>query len=364
MAGDQGSAHHEAERKQDHGYPPEEDSTRHGSDPSRPFPPEPLYLGQDAFAAFWPGIEPRLYRRLVRDGLDPDSAHDLCQDVASAFLRAPQRVRNREELVELVLLAGYRLSARLRRRDARELLGDLPETVVPDVADEVERRFVVEALVDAFNALPDRDRVVLLSQDATSAAALSPLERNRSYVRLHRARRRLRERLRGWLVGVYVGRYLPLRDELFADGALRVVCLSAAALAVIGTSILHNSTSQPAAAAPASTQNTSAGVPRGLGAVGVAFTEPPVAHPTDGRAGPFRPEHKGVSGTTGSLEQERPSHSVTLVGAPAITQADAALNPRPPGDDSLICLSGLRVASNLCVEHPLRKDGESIVPHP
>lgn len=364
LAGYQDRPDNEGKRKQHYERPPDEDPTRHGSDPSRPIPSDSLYLDPASFAALWPGIEVRLHRRLVRDGFDPDTARDLCQDVATAFLRSPQRVHTREELADRVLLAGYRLSQRRRQREAREQLGDLPDLAAPDVADEVERRFVVEAMVDAVDALPDRDRLVLLQGSAP--AELSAIERNRFYVRLHRARRRLRDRLRGWLVGVCTGRYLPLRDDLLTEGTLRAICYSAAALVVVGTSILHNGTSQPAAAAPVAKQNVGAraGTDPSAVLVGVPRTEPPVAHPRNGRSAPTRPERSEASGATGTLEHQRQSQSVTVVGAPVVRQADAALNPRPSGDDSLVCLSGLRVAPDFCIQHPLRKDGESLLPHP
>jgi hypothetical protein len=360
MAGKQAGADNERNRKQKYERPPDEDPTRHGSDLSRRSPPEPLYLDGADFAALWPGIEARLHRRLVRDGLDPDAARDLCQDVATAFLRAPQRVRTREELVERALLAGYRLSRRLRQRDSRIQLGDLPDMAVPDVADDVERRYIVEAMAEALHNLHRRDRQVLL-QDS-SPAMLSPIERNRFYVRLHRARRRLRDRLRGWLVGVYVGRYLPFRDDLLAEG-FRAVCFSAAAVLVVGATILHNNSPQPAAAAPGAKQNDHAQVDRALrvavGAIPSHALAPQVANLG---IGPVRPQRKEARIADGATEHEQPSHSVTVVGQPLGTEAETGTARRPPGNDSVVCLSGLRVAPDVCVQHPLRKDDGSIIP--
>jgi DNA-directed RNA polymerase specialized sigma24 family protein len=364
LAGNQDRSDKKAKGKQQYERPPEDDLARHGSDPSRRVPPEPLYLDPATFAALWPGIEGRLYRRLVRDGFDPDSARDLCQDVASAFLRAPQRVHTREELVERVLLSGYRLSQRLRRREAREQLGDLPDVVLPDVADEVERRHTVEAVVEAVNTLTDRDRSLLLGESAF--AALSPIERNRFYVRLHRARRRLRDRLRGWLIGVSTGRSLHLRDDLIAEGAFRAVCLSAAALAVAGAAFLQGGTSQSAVAAQTSGQGGDVLIAHdaGVDAAANPTEESATTPPTNDRLTPVRLDHRDGPLQPVEPESEVRPQSVTVVGTPVVTQTDAAVNPRPPGDDSLLCVSGLRIAPDFCVQHPLRKDGERTFPHP
>ena len=353
LTGDQSSAAKKGERKQNDNYPPEENPTHHGSDPFRPCSPDSLYLDAARFAALWPGIELRLHRRLVRDGLDSDAARDLCQDVASAFLRAPQRFRSREELVETALLAGFRLSQKLRQREAREQIGEVPEAVVPDVADEVEQRHLLEAVTAAIDALACRDRRALLGN--SSPGALSPGERNLGYVRLHRARRRLREQLRGWLAGVYVGKFLPLRDDIVAEGALRVVYFSATALLVVGTSILQDNTTPPAAAA----HSTAVGIERfsassvaGIGRTGQAVTPPASPLPAS-----VTRDRRGASNAGSGPGPEGSSRSLSVISTPVGTRADAGVNSRPAGNDSLMCLSGLRVAPDLCVHHPLRKEG-------
>lgn len=355
MAGDVGSADEGADRKREHEHPPEDQSTRHGSHPARRSPPELFCTAPADFAALWVGVEPRLFRRLVRDGFDPETARDLCQDVAGAFLRRPPGVRTREELTRLALLVGYRLSRRLRRREARLQIGGLPDVAAPDVADEVERRHVVQAVMAAVDALSDSDRQAFL-RDPPEPGALSPSERNRLYVRLHRARRRLRDRLRGWLVGVYVGRYLPRRDDLLADGGLRAALLCTAAVVVAGTSLLQGGTRQHAAAAARDTAAAVGGAPHSV-AVAADRTGQPATH-----AASARPAPATLAPAEAPAAAPGPPHPSVTVDAPLGTQAGASTGKRPPGDDSLVCWSGLRVVPDHCVQHPLRKDGESIVP--
>ena len=352
LAGDESDADNGADRKQHHDHPPEEKPTRHGSDPSRRSPPELYYLDPADFAALWVSVEPRLFRRLMRDGFDTETARDLCQDVAGALLANPPKVQTREELARLALLVGHRLSEKLRRREARMQLGDIPDVAAPDVADVVERQHVVRAVVLAVEGLSDRDRRAVLE---SPSPALTPTERNRLYVRLHRARQRLQKRLKGWMIGVYVGRHLPRRDGVLADGAVRAVCLSAAVVFVTSTSLLQGGTNQPAAAAGGDNRVIASSVSEGD-----SGTERPLASVT---SVPHPPSAPIVQAAPALGTRSRPTQSV-VISAPLGTHAGAGTRERPPGNDALTCLSGLRVAPDFCVQHPLRKDGGSLLPHP
>lgn len=103
----------------------------------------------------------------------------------------------REPLPWLLAIARRVLATQRRASERRERLGNrLARNLVPTSPDDQ----VGEALVAALNALPDRDREVLLliawegltAKEAAAVAGASPAA---LYVRLHRARRRLRAAL-------------------------------------------------------------------------------------------------------------------------------------------------------------------------
>jgi hypothetical protein len=211
----------------------------------------------------------------------------------------------------------------------------------------------------AIGALSDRDRALL---EERPDLALTPSERNRLHVGLHRVRRRLRRRLRGWLIGVYVGRHAGRRDEI-AESILRTG-FAAAAMAVVGSSMFQG-TPLPAAAAPDGPVEIENKVIERV----LPTSAEPTAVARDGSITLSTSRHRRTLGESTALsvaesvlpESRRP---LLTLNAPLGNQAAAGTGKRPPRNESIVCARGLRVVPDTCVEHPLRKDPEPIVPYP
>jgi hypothetical protein len=165
------------------------------------------------FGSTWLEVERRLRADLQERGVPAETARDICQEVAERALYTEVSYTDVGDLLRWSLVVGRRLAIDHHRKQARLLIGDVPDRAVAiGPEDIVAARMTVGAISAALGTLTEDERSLLLDE----RTAPTRQERVHLAVRRHRVRQRLLAML-GWLGGV------PIVRRLLRPSALAVL---------------------------------------------------------------------------------------------------------------------------------------------
>jgi hypothetical protein len=249
-------------------------------------------------------------------------------------------------------VVAHRIVSNWQRSAARIEDVQPPERAVPDLAETVEPRLLLDAAIEAMSSLPERDRRALTTALGMQPRGATRRERDRVSLQVLRARRRLRERLEGWWAAFPWWRWWVDPAQLAAVPSAAVVAVAVTVAAMSG----WQSQERAESAVFGRIERVAA-----ISSVGVDLSH--VSPRVGGAAStPEWRQGTGEAVAPASLPSPGPvDHRIVLVppaGAPGTTEGET----RPRNDDALVCWGNLSVVADTCVPHPLRRDGEWMLP--
>jgi len=290
-----------------------------------------------------PAILTRIRRVLIKDGLDPDSADDVVQDVCVRLLRAePPPDVPAWNLEKWCFRVALNLRTDLWRRNRRiQSGGELPDRPAPvDVERVVQYRIAEEEFIRALPSLTGKEyeavvgTVTRLDTDLDTA---SGAERTR----LLSARQRLLERLRNYPVVVPlagVGRWFSSGE---ASRPMWAAVTASVVVPLVTTLVLLQ---HPNPTAGPSSQAIAAEALPAAPAAGRQATNAlvaPVAAPESSAA--------HGDGATGSWARDPSRQTIISIDQPIGNSSGAAFEPNSPAEPMLcFAASGL----GACIDKP------------
>jgi DNA-directed RNA polymerase specialized sigma24 family protein len=198
---------------------------------------------------FWPEVEPRLLTDLRAHGVAPETARDICQEVAERALIHDVPCVDAGDLLRWARVVGRRIAIDHHRKQARLLVGDVPDRPIAHGPEEIiGSRLDVEAVVTAMASMSAADQSLIL--DAESGATRQ--DRTRIALRRHRARQRLRT-----IVGSALGWLAAPLLRRSAKSTLALVAMPIlVTLLVLPTIARHHDARMPHRDRPTSTTST------------------------------------------------------------------------------------------------------------
>lgn len=299
-------------------------------------------------------LQPRLLGSLLsRRGVDREMARDACQDTFAVFLDKRPAVESVEHAFAWLNITAHRQVTKWQSHRRRVTPAEVPDQVVPDVAESVETSLFLAATAEAFAELRPKDRKSLRLAVEGQERGESRRERNRVALVVHRARKRLRSKLDDWWALL-----LPWRrtaGELPAALPPVLGVKVVAALMVGGAVLLPARPQQRDTTERLTAAATTAATPR------ASFEDrrpTPVARgasppPAHGDRAPTTPP----GGATPPPPTPRPgpldNHRVEVDSPATHGPIEVGTSPRRPEDRSLACWGNLIVVADGCIPHPL-----------
>ncbi|HVF76066.1 MAG TPA: hypothetical protein VM938_13580 [Acidimicrobiales bacterium] len=341
---DQGADGHNEDATSSH-----DRSSRHITGPSGVV--LPVYRDPEALASFFHKVDGEVRATLRRQGLAPESVNDIAQEAWLRLFKRGPALGTAAETAKWLSLVSYRLAVQTTRKERRrvrrlrEVFAEGQE-VLPDVAERVELRSQLPALLDAFRSLSDSDRTALVTAANATPRGSTRRERDAVSLRVLRARRRLLRRLRGWLAGLPIS-WLPSRQsQEVIQGTTRWVgaCAVVAVTVAVGGAVVSSQPANELAATNAFVEREGLPSDPGVGAPHVRRVQ----------LGPV-PQARRSAEPAASRAGADTGGTRTLVVLAADGQPRAVVGEPPRRGGELMCHGNLPLIEPQCIEHPLRR---------